>query len=58
MKKAIIKKQECVGCGQCLEFCSAIDALHYGAVINEELCKKCFECLKFDCPGEAFGIEE
>src|SRR5699024_1377715 len=51
-------KEECIGCGQCVEVCpfEAIDIIDEKAVINEN-CTICGSCIEV-CPTEAIYKEE
>lgn len=53
----IVNKEECLGCGICVESCSkgAITMEGDKAVINQALCKQCGECRDI-CGAQA--IEE
>ncbi len=51
-------KEECIGCGQCVEICpfEAVDIIDEKAVINEN-CTICGSCIEI-CPTEAIYKEE
>lgn len=58
----IIKSEDCLGCGQCIEYC-IFDAIRYiitsgyaRAEIIQENCKNCGACLNSGCPGDAIII--
>jgi len=57
MKKYIINKLKCAGCGACIEACphGAIEIEEDGkAVIDQEKCQKCDRC-KEACPFNAIN---
>jgi len=58
MKKYIINKSKCAGCGACINVCPhhAIEIGEDGkAIIDKKKCQKCGACIKA-CPFDA--IEE
>ena len=55
MKKYIINKSKCAGCGACIEVCphGAIEIREDGkAIIDQKKCQKCGRC-KEACPFNA-----
>jgi ferredoxin len=56
---AVVDKEECIGCGTCIEKCpeGAIFPDDEGiAVVNKEKCIGCKKCVK-SCPVEAISLE-
>ena len=56
-----INKDECIGCGECLPYCTvgAISLADDVAVIDGEMCVDCHVCARFDiCPTEAIWAQE
>ena len=62
-QKAMINKELCMSCGQCIDNCSnnaiSIDlndlSAYKGFVVNQNKCIACGDCL--DCPGDAIKIK-
>lgn len=56
---AVVNKDECVGCGTCVEECEA-EAISMNdeeiAVINTDKCTECGSCVD-SCPSEAISME-
>ena len=54
---AKINKDECVGCGACVDVCPE-DAITCNdvAVVNEEKCLDCGACVA-ECPSDAITME-
>jgi ferredoxin len=56
---AVVNREECVGCGTCVEECPE-EAITLDdedkAVVNKEKCTECKTCLE-NCPSEAISIE-
>ncbi|MHC1631742.1 MAG: 4Fe-4S binding protein [Methanotrichaceae archaeon] len=57
---AVVDRDECVGCGTCVEVCEQ-EAITLGddeiAVVDPEKCTECGTCVD-ECPSEAIHIEE
>jgi NAD-dependent dihydropyrimidine dehydrogenase PreA subunit len=54
----IIDKESCVGCGECVKFCtvSAIRLVEENAEIDQDLCAECGNCLRVRvCPVDAIS---
>ncbi len=54
--KAVVNKEKCIGCGQCVDVCP-VDAIKLEdgiAVISDE-CLECGACVSV-CPVEAIAI--
>ncbi len=54
---AIVNKDECIGCGVCVDACpsDAIKMVDDLAVIEEELCVDCGACVD-ECPNGAISM--
>ena len=54
---AIVNKDECIGCGVCVDACpsDAIKMVDDLAVIDEELCVDCGACVD-ECPNSAISM--
>lgn len=56
---AIIDRNLCTGCGQCVDTCP-VEAISLGddaiAVVNADLCVDCGKCVDV-CPVEAISLE-
>lgn len=54
---AIVNKDECIGCGVCVDDCpsDAIKMVDDLAVIDEELCSDCGACVD-ECPSDAISM--
>ncbi len=57
---AVVDRDECVGCGTCVEDCTE-EAITMDdeeiAVINADKCTDCGTCVE-NCPSEAISIPE
>ncbi|HOF61989.1 MAG TPA: 4Fe-4S binding protein [Candidatus Latescibacteria bacterium] len=55
---AVVNKEECTGCGSCVEVCpsEAITMDDDVAVVNPEECTDCGACVD-ECPSEAITLE-
>ncbi|HOM56956.1 MAG TPA: 4Fe-4S binding protein [Candidatus Latescibacteria bacterium] len=55
---AVVNKEECTGCGSCVEVCpsEAITMDDDVAVVNPEECTECGACVD-ECPSEAITLE-
>ncbi len=55
---AIIDKEKCTGCGECVEACplDAIELQDGLAVVDEDTCSDCGACVDV-CPVEAIAVE-
>lgn len=51
---AIIKEEQCTGCGRCISSCpfNAISMQGNKAVVDEDLCRGCMRCMRA-CPNDA-----
>lgn len=54
-----IVEENCIGCGQCSDFCDAISLVAtqgYATMKhNKDICAECGRCVEeIDCPGEVF----
>ncbi|MCD1294583.1 ferredoxin [Methanocella sp. CWC-04] len=56
---AKINKDECVGCGTCVDACpeAAIEMEEEFAKVDESLCNECGTCVE-SCPTEAIKLEK
>lgn len=56
---AIIDRNLCTGCGQCVDMCP-VEAISLGddniAVVDPELCVDCGQCID-ECPVEAISLD-
>lgn len=56
---AVVKREECVSCGTCVEECPeeaiTLDDQEI-AVVNKEKCTECATCVEA-CPSEAISME-
>ncbi|MDD1760088.1 MAG: 4Fe-4S binding protein, partial [Methanothrix sp.] len=56
---AVVKREECVSCGTCVEECPeeaiTLDDQEI-AVVNKEKCNECATCVEA-CPSEAISME-
>ncbi|MBN2024363.1 MAG: 4Fe-4S binding protein [Pirellulales bacterium] len=55
---AIVDKEKCTGCGECVESCplGAIELQDDVAVVDPETCGDCGACVDV-CPVEAISME-
>jgi len=55
---AVVNKEECTGCGSCVEVCpsEAITMDDDVAVVNPEECTECGACVD-ECSSEAITLE-
>ncbi len=60
MKKAVVDKRQCVGCGCCIKVCPR-GAIHVPkgicAIVEEEVCIGCGLCAK-TCPASVITVQE